>query len=46
MTDPQNFGLRLSEPIAQGDWRLVFLQHSRLKDISARRRRAGGASSI
>src|SRR5579863_7688382 len=34
MTDPQNFGLRLSEPIAQGDWRLVFLQHSRLKDIS------------
>jgi len=35
MTDPQNFGLRLSEPIAQGDWRLVFLQHSRLKDIGA-----------
>ena len=35
MSDPQNFGLRLSEPIAQGDWRLVFLQHSRLKDISA-----------
>jgi zinc protease len=35
MTDPQNFGLRLSEPIAQGDWRLAFLQHSRLKDIGA-----------
>ncbi len=35
MSDPQNFGLRLSEPIAQGDWRLVFLQHSRLKDISS-----------
>ena len=34
MSDPQNFGLRLSEPIAQGDWRLAFLQHSRLKDIS------------
>jgi zinc protease len=35
MTDPQNFGLRLSEPIAQGDWRLIFLQHSRLKDIGS-----------
>ncbi len=35
MTDPQNFGLRLSEPIAEGDWRLAFLQHSRLKDIGA-----------
>ncbi|HEY4360472.1 MAG TPA: pitrilysin family protein [Bryobacteraceae bacterium] len=33
MTDAQNFGLRLSEPIAEGDWRLAFLQHSRLKDI-------------
>lgn len=34
MADPQNFGLQLSEPIAEGDWRLVFLEHSRLKDIS------------
>jgi zinc protease len=35
MADPQTFGLGLSAPIAQGDWRLTFLQHSRLKDISA-----------
>ena len=24
----------LSEPIAQGDWRLMFLEHDRLKDVS------------
>ncbi len=35
MSDPQRFGLGLSAPIAQGDWRLMFLQHSRLKDVSA-----------
>jgi zinc protease len=34
MSDPQTFGLRLSEPIAQGDWRLVFLQHDRLKSVT------------
>ena len=34
MSDSQTFGLGLSAPIAQGDWRLTFLQHSRLKDVS------------
>ena len=35
MSDPQTFGLGLSAPIAQGDWRLGFLQHNRLKDVSS-----------
>jgi zinc protease len=34
MNDPQQFSLGLSEFIAQGDWRLMFLEHDRLKDIS------------
>ena len=34
MNDPQQFSLGLSEFIAQGDWRLLFLEHDRLKDIS------------
>ena len=35
MSDPQSFGLRLSEPVAQGDWRLAFLQHDRLKQVTS-----------
>jgi zinc protease len=35
MTDSQNFGLGLSAPIAQGDWRLIFLHHDRLKNLTA-----------
>jgi len=34
MSDSQNFGLGLSAPIAQGDWRLIFLQHDRLKNVA------------
>ena len=34
MSDSQTFGRALSEPIAQGDWRLAFLQHERLKNVS------------
>jgi zinc protease len=34
MSDPQTFGLALSAPIAQGDWRLAFLQHDRLKNVT------------
>lgn len=34
MSDSQNFALSLTAPIAQGDWRLAFLQHNRLKDVS------------
>jgi zinc protease len=34
MNDPQQFSLGLSEFIAQGDWRLMFLEHDRLKDVS------------
>jgi len=35
MSDSQTFGLGLSAPIAQGDWRLIFLHHDRLKDVTA-----------
>jgi zinc protease len=34
MSDPQTFGLGLSAPIAEGDWRLAFLQHDRLKRVT------------
>ena len=34
MNNPQQFSLGLSEFIAQGDWRLMFLEHDRLKDVS------------
>ncbi|HLH41584.1 MAG TPA: insulinase family protein, partial [Bryobacteraceae bacterium] len=34
MSDSQTFGRALSEPIAQGDWRLAFLQHDRLKNVT------------
>ncbi|MDD5543654.1 MAG: pitrilysin family protein [Acidobacteriia bacterium] len=33
MTDAQQLGLSLSTPIAQGDWRLIFLQHDRLQEV-------------
>jgi zinc protease len=32
-TDAQQIGLGLSTPIAQGDWRLQFLQYDRIKDV-------------
>jgi zinc protease len=35
MSDSETFGRSLSSPIGQGDWRLVFLQHDRLKDVTA-----------
>ncbi|MBZ5586518.1 MAG: insulinase family protein, partial [Acidobacteriia bacterium] len=34
MSDAQQFGLGLSEPIAQGDWRLLFLNNDRVKDVT------------
>ncbi len=35
LSDPQSIATgALNEAIAQGDWRLMFLQHDRLKDIS------------
>jgi zinc protease len=34
MTDAQQLGLGLSTPIAQGDWRLMFLDHDRIKDVT------------
>jgi zinc protease len=34
MTDAQSVGLGLSEPIALGDWRLMFLNHDRVKDVT------------
>ncbi len=34
MSNTQSFSTGLSEPIAQGDWRLMFLEHDRLKDVS------------
>ena len=33
----------LNTAIAQGDWRLMFLQHDRLQDITSGRSRARGA---
>jgi zinc protease len=32
-TDPENIGLSLSESIAQGDWRLFFLNRDRVRDV-------------
>jgi len=34
MSNTQSFATGLSEPISQGDWRLMFLEHDRLKDVS------------
>lgn len=34
-TDAQQIGLGLSTPIAQGDWRLRFLDYDRIKDVKA-----------
>jgi len=35
LSDPQSIATgALNEAIAQGDWRLMFLQHDRLKDVS------------
>ncbi len=34
MSNTQSFTTGLSEPIAEGDWRLMFLEHDRLKDVS------------
>ncbi len=35
MSNTQSFSTGLSEPISQGDWRLMFLEHDRLKDVAA-----------
>lgn len=35
MSDSQNFALRLSEPVADGDWRIAFVAHDRLKEVTA-----------
>ncbi len=34
MSNTQSFTTGLSEPVADGDWRLMFLEHDRLKDVS------------
>ncbi len=34
MNDAQQVGLGMTTPIAQGDWRLMFLNHDRLKDVT------------
>jgi len=34
MSDSQQLGLGLSTPIAQGDWRLMFLDHDRLQTVT------------
>jgi zinc protease len=34
LSDPTRFGIRLSESIAAGDWRLFFLQRDRLKKLT------------
>ncbi len=34
MNDAQQVGLGMTNPIAQGDWRLMFLNHDRLKDVT------------
>jgi zinc protease len=33
-TDPEQVGLALSESVAQGDWRLVFLLRDRVREVS------------
>jgi len=33
MADPQMVGLRMTEPISQGDWRIMFLEHELLKGV-------------
>lgn len=35
LNDPQNFGVELSELIAQGDWRLMFLTRDRWRTLKA-----------
>jgi zinc protease len=34
MDDPAQFGIRLSESIASGDWRLLFLERDRIKAVT------------
>jgi len=34
LTDSGRVGVRLSEAIAQGDWRMFFIQRDRLKDVT------------
>lgn len=34
MADAQQVGLGMTNPIAQGDWRLMFLNHDRLKEVT------------
>lgn len=35
MADAQQIGLGMTTPISQGDWRLMFLNHDRVKDVTA-----------
>ncbi len=35
LADPTRFGIRLSESIAAGDWRLFFLQRDRMRKVTA-----------
>ena len=34
LTDGQQLGLGLTTPISQGDWRLMFLEHDRIQDVT------------
>ncbi len=34
MADAQQIGLGMTTPISQGDWRLMFLNHDRVKDVT------------
>src|SRR6185437_366374 len=34
INDPQKFGVRISESIAQGDWRLMFIERDRWKALT------------
>ena len=46
MSDPTRFGIRLSESIAAGDWRLFFLQRDRWRAVKRCGRAARRARSI
>lgn len=35
MSDSQQVGLGMTTPISQGDWRIMFLEHERLKGVTA-----------
>jgi zinc protease len=35
LTDTESIGITLSEPMASGDWRLLFLERDRMKNVTA-----------